>query len=162
MSSASSDETVVEYVTVNSGFGTIRGFVSSDSPNVAQFLGIRYAEPPIGPLRWLPPVPSPPVEAEQIDATSFGPSCPQITHGPPSIYNTDVREFRINDSTSEDCLSVSIWAPLSAAKNPSKTNLPVIVWITGGSYLVGGATVPYQNPKPWVESSQRHIVVCVK
>lgn len=162
MTVTSSDQSVVEHVTVNSDFGTIRGFMDRDSPKVAQFLGIRYAEPPVGPLRWLPPTPKPPVKLEHIDATSYGPSCPQITHGPPSLYNSDVREFRINDPTSEDCLSVSIWAPLLAVKSASTRSLPVIVWITGGAYVVGGATIPYQIPTPWIQSSQRHIVVCIK
>ena len=79
-----------------------------------------------------------------------------------SIYNSDVTEFRIDDPMSEDCLSLNIWVPKKAASNPSAFKLPVIVWITGGAFLVGGSTVPYQNPTPWVETSQRHIVVSIK
>ena len=148
------------YLTLQSTFGTIKGFVDSATPNVTQFLGIPFAEPPTGSRRWLPAVAKTPVD--YIDATTFGPSCPQITTGPPSIYNSDCREYRIDDPTSEDCLSASIWVPAKAVKNPASAKLPVIVWITGGAFLVGGATVPYQNPSRWVESSQRHIVVCIK
>lgn len=153
----------VEYLTVNSSFGSVKGFVNKDYPNVAQFLGIRFAEPPKGPLRWLPPVPKTPAgPAETIDGTAFSPSCPQSTGGPPAVYNTVCTEFSIRDETGEDCLSVSIWAPEEAARKPGEYELPVIVWITGGAFVVGGSTVPYQNPTPWVASSKRHIVVCVK
>ncbi|KAI5918122.1 para-nitrobenzyl esterase [Camillea tinctor] len=148
-----------EYLTVKSRFGNIRGFVSKDYPNVAQFLGIPFAEAPTGLRRWLPPVPK--ASVDHLDATEFGPSCPQWFDGPPSIYNSDVTDFRIDDPMSEDCLSLSIWVPKKAASGPSASKLPVIVWITGGAFLVGGSTVPYQNPTPWVETSQRHIVVSI-
>jgi len=150
----------VDYLTVHSTFGSINGFINKDYPNVAQFLGIPFAEPPTGPRRWLPPVPKSP--ARSFDATRFGPSCPQWTGSTPSIYNSDVPELRIADETSEDCLSLCVWGPAGAARNPLKASLPVIVWITGGAFLVGGSTVPYQNPTPWVEDSQRHIVVSIK
>ncbi|OTB13261.1 hypothetical protein K445DRAFT_368700 [Daldinia sp. EC12] len=159
MTKLNNSSSEVEYWTVNSTFGSIKGFISKDYPNVAQFLGIPFAEAPVGSKRWLPPIPRTPVE--HLDATKFGPSCPQWFDGPPSIYNSDVPEFRINDPMSEDCLSLSIWVPKKAAKTPLENQLPVIVWITGGAFLVGGTTIPYQNPTPWVESSQRHIVVSI-
>ncbi|KAI1497529.1 para-nitrobenzyl esterase [Biscogniauxia marginata] len=149
----------VDHLTVSSSFGNIQGFVNKDYPNVAQFLGIPFAEAPIGPRRWLPPVPKSPVD--NFNATGFGPSCPQWFDGPPSVYNSDVTEFRIDDPMSEDCLSLCIWVPRKAVDDPSTAKLPVIVWITGGAFLVGGSTVPYQNPTPWVETSQRHIVVSI-
>ncbi|XXG95525.1 hypothetical protein Hte_001789 [Hypoxylon texense] len=146
-------------IVVNSTFGSIRGFVNKNYQNVAQFLGIPFAEAPVGPRRWLPPTPK--AAVSDFDATEFGPSCPQWFDGPPSIYNCDTPEFRINDAMSEDCLSLSIWVPAKAARDPSTSKLPVIVWITGGAFLVGGSSIPYQNPTPWVESSQRHIVVSI-
>jgi acetylcholinesterase len=82
--------------------------------------------------------------------------------GPPSIYNTDAREFKITDATSEDCLTVSIWVPKLAVNGSTPVALPVIVWIFGGAYVIGGSTVPYQNPSHWVENSQRHIIICIK
>jgi acetylcholinesterase len=149
-----------EYITIDSSFGRIKGFIDKDAPNVAQFLGIPFAEPPVGPLRWKPPVPK--SKPDTFDATEFGPSCPQVVTYHQSVYNTECREHRITDDTSEDCLSICIWAPASVVRDPSSKSLPVIVWITGGAFLVGGSTIPYQNPTPWVESSQRHIVVCIK
>lgn len=150
----------VDYLTVESSFGSVKGFINKDYPNVAQFLGIRFAEPPTGPRRWLPPVAKAP--ADHIDATEFGPSPPQWSGKNASVYNTDVPELRIKDGTSEDCLSLCIYVPEKAAKDPKSAKLPVIVWITGGAFLVGGNTIPYQNPTPWVNRSQRHIVVSIK
>ncbi|KAK7733292.1 hypothetical protein SLS53_008189 [Cytospora paraplurivora] len=162
MSVINESKSGVEYLTVNSSFGSVKGFVNKDYPNVAQFLGIRFAEPPRGALRWLPPVPKTPAgPAETIDATAFSPSCPQWTGGPAVVYNTVCTEFNIRGETDEDCLSVSIWTPEKAAKKSAEYKLPVIVWITGGAFVIGGSTVPYQNPTPWVDSSKRHIVVCV-
>ncbi|KAH8890540.1 alpha/beta-hydrolase [Thozetella sp. PMI_491] len=160
MSIISESRLGVEYLDLESSFGPVKGFINKDYPNVAQFLGIRFAEAPVGPRRWLPPV----AKARSdglIDATEFGPSCPQFIDGPPSVYNSDVPEFGIKDPMGEDCLSLCIWAPAQAAQNPETAKLPVIVWITGGAFLVGGSTVPYQNPTSWVETSQRHLVVTI-
>ncbi|KAK1510631.1 acetylcholinesterase [Colletotrichum tamarilloi] len=159
MSIISESNLGVDYVTVNSTFGSVKGFINRDYPNVAQFLGIPFAEPPIGPRRWLPPTPKAPVDS--IDGTKFGLSCPQQLGGRPSVYNTDVTEHQIRDDTSEDCLSLCIWAPKDAAKEGFTKKFPVIVFITGGAFLVGGSTIPYQNPTPWIESSKRHIVVSI-
>lgn len=147
-------------ITVDSPVGTITGFIDKKTPKVAQFLGIPFAEPPIGSLRWLPPVSK--SHMEHIDATAFGPSCCQIVGGAPSVYNSDAPEFKINDGTSEDCLTLSIWVPAFAINRHQPVSLPVIVWLFGGAYAIGGSTVPYQNPCNWVESSQRHIVVAIK
>ncbi|KAI1487843.1 Alpha/Beta hydrolase protein [Biscogniauxia mediterranea] len=88
--------------------------------------------------------------------------CPQWFDGPLSVYNSDVTEFRIDDSMSEDCLSLCIWVPKKAVdcdlKAREEAKLRVIVWITGGAFLVSGSTGPYQNSTSWVETSQRHIV----
>lgn len=150
-----------EHIFVESPIGCIRGFINKKTPNVAQFLGIPFAEAPIGPLRWLPPVAKSSVAS--IEATAFGLSCPQILEATkPDVYNSDVPELKINDATSEDCLSLCIWAPTSAVRIMGQKPLPVIVWIYGGAYLEGGSTVPYQDPSHWVESSQRHMVVSIK
>ncbi|KAI8961204.1 hypothetical protein F5Y11DRAFT_327266 [Daldinia sp. FL1419] len=64
------------------------------------------------------------------------------------IRDSDAPKFRIDDLTPEDCLSLSIWVPKKAARDSLSRNLPVIVWITSGASLVGGSTIPYQNPTP--------------
>lgn len=152
----------VSYLDVNTTSGHIKGFVEQAFPNVAQYLGVPFAEPPVGKRRWLPALPKP-REHGLINATRFGPSCPQYRADPslaPNAYNLDVPQFSPDplEYQSEDCLSLSIWAP----KSPANESLPVILWLYGGGYSEGGTNVPYQNPVSWVERSGKHIVVSAK
>ena len=76
--------------------GAVRGTTAG---TVAEFLGIPYAAPPTGNLRWRPR--SPPAEWQGVrDATQFGPSCPQ----PPS-------PFVPPGPFSEDCLYLNVYTP---------------------------------------------------
>ncbi len=86
-----------------------------------EFLGLPYAAPPVGPLRWQPPQPAS-RWAGVRQATAFAPHCPQ----PPSDFGVA--------STSENCLYLNVYAPARAA---SLRGLPVMVWVHGGSLLVG-------------------------
>jgi len=90
------------------------------------FKGIPYASPPVGQARWRPPSPASPWSGIK-SATQFGPACIQPTRHAPSIYASDL------GPTSEDCLTLNIWAP-SAAKRA-----PVFVWIHGGSLTSGSS-----------------------
>jgi para-nitrobenzyl esterase len=84
-----------------------------------EFLGIRYAQPATGDLRWKPPQPVTPTFAEQ-NATQFGNHCPQAA----SPFG--------NASATEDCLFLNVYAP-----NGFDVALPVMVWIHGGALVVG-------------------------
>jgi len=146
---------------VTSG-GIIRGTINSATPLVRRFLDIPYAQPPIGQLRFAPPEPAKPFG--EIDATIFGPSCPQtLLKIPPNIYTEYVLQFNPQGSNetstnlSEDCLTLSVWAPTS--RNGTKAPLPVIVFIFGGAFARGGEDVPYQIPAKWVQRTQSHIMV---
>ncbi|MGK6320903.1 carboxylesterase/lipase family protein [Sphingomonas sp. DT-204] len=88
------------------------------------FRGLPYAQPPVGPLRWKPPVGLPPWQGVR-KATSFGPACVQPRPRVQSIYANPPERM------SEDCLVLNVWTPKDAR------NLPVFVWIHGGA-LVGG------------------------
>jgi len=109
--------------------GQIRGSASSDGA-INIFLGIPYAAPPVGPLRWKPPQPVTPWAAVR-DATAFGPHCMQ-----PQI----LKDLVLRDpGQSEDCLTLNVWA---SAKHEAATKLPVMLWIHGGSFLLGGSSEP--------------------
>lgn len=140
-------------LSIQTDIGTIIGFTEYDYPNVAQFLGVPFAEPPLGPLRWLPPTLKSPIGS--YNAYEQSPACPQYESSIPSVYNQDSRQFLITPGlTSEDCLTLNIWAPLNATEP-----LPVLVWIYGGGFQTGGGNIAYQIPTAWVERSQKHIVV---
>ena len=154
-------------LTVNTTSGPVQG-VLDESAHVAQFLGIPFAEPPIGSRRWLPPS-AKSQEKTTIDASHFGFACPQYENDvniAPNAYTVDVPQFSISpfDYQSEDCLSLSIWTPWmdNYGYKRETQQLPVIVWFYGGGFGQGGANIPYQNPAPWVSRSQKHIVVSVK
>ena len=88
---------------------------------VNEWLGIPYAAPPVGPLRFYPPQP-PAAFSGTFQATQFGSSCPQSGNS-----------FG-HSSTDEDCLTLNVYAPASAT--PS-SHLPVMVWIHGGAFENG-------------------------
>lgn len=154
--------TAISSLKVDTSVGTVYGLINGTHPDVAQFLGIPYAEPPTGNRRWTAPAAKAP--SGTIDATKFGPSCPQYDTSIPSTYEIDTREFLISGPTSEDCLTLSIWAPYTpkTSGNSSCEKLPVVVWIYGGGHVTGGAQIEYQLPTPWVQRSQAHIVVQIK
>lgn len=146
----------VSSLQIDTTVGTVNGIIDSKFPDVAQFLGIPYAEPPVGDLRWAAPRPKTPEGT--IEATAYAPSCPQLPDPGPDLYTVDVTEFNIPGPMSEDCLHLNVWAPYR--KHSHK--LPVLVWIFGGGFQSGGLDVPYQIPTQWVERSQSHIVVAIK
>lgn len=111
--------------------GKVEGKMSSDG-QIRDFLGIPYAAPPIGPLRWKPPQQAAKWRGIR-SATDFGSRCMQ-----PAIFKD--MTFR-DPGNSEDCLTLNVWTP--AKKKGAK--LPVMVWIFGGGYIAGGTSEPRQD-----------------
>lgn len=83
------------------------------------FLGIPFAEPPVGALRFAPPQPLSAAFTEPRNATDYGPEC--IGYG----YD----QWILGNRISEDCLTINIVRPAGTSE---ADNLPVAVWIHGG------------------------------
>jgi para-nitrobenzyl esterase len=115
-------------IVADTSSGNISGYRTDKGINV--FLGIPYAKPPVGEMRFAAPQ-----EIEKWEGikktTEFSPSCPQIAdeYEPASLYKQD-----------EDCLSLNIWTPgLDGKKRP------VIIYIHGGGFVNGGTADPLYN-----------------
>jgi len=104
---------------VQTSTGPVQGFVNS---GVYEFLGIPYAAPPVGSLRWMPPQPPASWTAPR-DATTFGNTCPQ---------NYEFGVFAGPPSDTEDCLYLNVFTI-----NPGRGKDPVLVWIHGGGLFDG-------------------------
>jgi len=108
--------------------GIVEGKVDGQ---VHVFLGIPYAQPPVGDLRWKPPVPV----AKWTDvrkATDFGSHC---------LQGKVFGDMNFRDAGgSEDCLTLNLWVPAQAAKK-----LPVMVWIYGGGFVAGTTSEARQD-----------------
>lgn len=94
--------------------------------NINIFKGIPFAEPPIGPLRWKPPVPKA-KWAGVRNSTEFGAACWQPVSKLNNIYAGETFPM------SEDCLTLNIWAPAKAH------DAPVFFWIYGGALTTGAS-----------------------
>lgn len=144
-------------IRVDTSVGTVEGFVDPALPGVKQWLGVPFAEPPVGPLRWKAPVPK--ARARSPIAAKTAPkSCQQFITPGPGIFNTLVPEFNPVAQFSEDCLYLNVIAPVK----PCTEALPVLVWVHGGALQGGGINTPYERPQQWVQRSQGHIVVQIK
>ncbi|MGW4703011.1 carboxylesterase/lipase family protein [Streptomyces sp. NPDC004285] len=105
--------------------GAVRGFRASGE--IVAALGIPYAAPPFGALRFRAPAPAA-VWTGVRECTAFGPVAPQSAElpGSPAWSPGD-----------EDILTVNVWTPA-----PGGGPLPVLVWIHGGAYAFGSSAQP--------------------
>jgi para-nitrobenzyl esterase len=117
--------------------GTLRG---THIGSTIAFRGIPYARPPVGELRWEPPLPAVPWQGVR-EATEPGSACTQRAEGlVPFIapmakaYGSSFAQPPVQSS--EDCLYLDVWVP----QWPAKHALPVMVWLHGGSNTVGSGT----------------------
>ncbi len=111
--------------------GKVQGKMSADG-QARDFLGIPFAAPPLGPLRWKPPQPAGKWHGVR-QVTSFGSRCMQQDPSADMMFR--------DPGESEDCLTLNVWTP--AAKSAGK--LPVMVWIYGGGFTSGGTSEGRQD-----------------
>jgi para-nitrobenzyl esterase len=114
-----------ERVAAKTAQGTVEGFVTGSKTQV--FLGIPYARPPRGELRFRPPQELFPWSKSR-EALAFGPVCPQIKN------RLEPAGWLAQD---EDCLTINVWTP--AADGAKR---PVLVWIHGGGFFEGASSRP--------------------
>src|SRR5947207_2575379 len=114
---------------VHTPYGTLVGRCTERG---AQFLGVSYAEPPVGERRFLPPVPRRHSE-RVVDARQPGADPPQIVQPVPGM--TDQRVL-----TDEDCLHLNVYTPaLDGVRRP------VLVHVFGGGFQNGSASTGFQD-----------------
>jgi para-nitrobenzyl esterase len=108
---------------------TESGAISGVRENgLSVYKGVPFAAPPVGDLRWRLPMQVAPWTGMR-KAEVFAPACMQVGVSMPG---------ETPPAMSEDCLYLNIWTP---AKNAHE-GLPVIVWIYGGGYINGSASMP--------------------
>jgi len=110
---------------VNSAGGQLRGVARPNGG--AEFLGIPFAQPPVGDLRWREPLPLKPWTGVR-DATKFGAPCVQPPMGDWNRHDAE--------TGNEDCLFLNVITTVWPPKQP----LPVMFWIHGGANIGGTAS----------------------
>jgi para-nitrobenzyl esterase len=109
---------------VQTGAGPVQG---ASMDGVARWLGIPYAQPPVGDLRWRAPHP-PEAWTDVRPATAFGAAAPQPAN--------EIIRFTDGVTQSEDCLTLNVWVADGVEPDAA---LPVLFWIHGGAYMFGGS-----------------------
>lgn len=141
-------------LTVQTSSGRVHGKIDSTEPDVRQFLGIPFAHPPTGDLRWAAPQPFSQPD-QDVEAKELGPSCMQFLNtNASSVYLNQVLEYNLQGlnrtgDISEDCLRLSVWAPnkevhRSRGKGKGRgkgrgrggkaEGLPVLIYFYGGGF----------------------------
>jgi para-nitrobenzyl esterase len=122
--------------------GSLRG---TSVESAVAFMGIPYARPPVGELRWEAPQPAMPWTGVR-DATRPGPACTQVPAGLGVFLGPMARAYGSSYTeppvqSSEDCLFLNVWTP----EWPPKHGLPVMVWLHGGNNEVGSGAQSMYN-----------------
>jgi para-nitrobenzyl esterase len=120
--------------------GPVQGMVEGTT---RAFLGIPFAAPPTGALRWKPPQPRAAWTAPR-NATQVGVYCPQLSELGSSPM----------DGTSEDCLTLNVWTPSAVAAG----GRPVMVWIHGGGFTIDSGADPVFDGQSLSEATGAVIV----
>lgn len=144
--------------TVNTTSGPVVGHAASNATQVSEYLGIPFAQAPVGNLRFAPPI------AYQgngtIEASNFGADCPSLpTTSVPYFFDLQLRSLlesigQTNDTLNEDCLFLNVWSKPQSGS----TQKPVLVWIYGGGFNSGGSSINVYNGQYFADTEDVVIV----
>ena len=123
-----------EHVVVETNAGAVRGFWRTHS---AAFLGITFAEPPVGDLRFLTPVPATSWTGVR-DALRYAPT-------PQRKALAEVTTIPEPSIPGDDILNLNVFTPRPRAANWPEELLPVLVYIHGGGYVAGSPASPWYD-----------------
>eukprot|EP01084_Bolivina_argentea_P171807 297646_1 len=136
-----------KYVKISTKLGNITGNIQHYQPtdsDIYEYLGIQWGIAPIANLRFRPAQLNESWINATYPATEYGPACPQNTaYG--DVYQPQ----------SENCLYLNIWTTTKS----SDANLPVMVWIHGGGYVVGDSRNFEYNPINFIGNSGSNIIL---
>ncbi|KAJ3305983.1 hypothetical protein HDU76_004921 [Blyttiomyces sp. JEL0837] len=128
-------------------YGAFTGLLTTpanDTALVRSHLGIPFVQPPVGDLRFAVPTDFTTHLGER-NATQIAPACFQDI---PAQY----KDYFYPTGAAEDCLYLNVWSPAGARPGD---NLPVMVWVYGGYFTVGGTADPIYNGEYLVYESMR-------
>ncbi|KAJ7235288.1 Alpha/Beta hydrolase protein [Mycena haematopus] len=109
--------------TVTLDYGTFTGLTDTTS-GIIYFRGVRYADPPVGALRWRAAVSPPTTHLGNVNATAFGDACIATS------------QAAVTSSTSEDCLFGNVYVPIATT---ARSALPVLIYFHGGGFEGGSS-----------------------
>ncbi|EEC17328.1 acetylcholinesterase, putative, partial [Ixodes scapularis] len=124
---------------VNTPSGRLAGVrLSFENKFTDAFLGIPYAVPPLGDLRFRKPLPFP-SWGNVRSASQYAPACSQLN------FRIHYGVVLNNSLSSEDCLYLNIWKPSCARVDKCNSMLPVVVYVYGGAFQWGDTSMFYND-----------------
>ncbi|GAB7340887.1 hypothetical protein MBLNU457_7241t1 [Dothideomycetes sp. NU457] len=144
--------------------GTVTGHAARNRSDVVEFLGIPYAAPPVGNLRFAPPAAF--HGFRDYVASSFSPSCPETPSKPVHYPNETAQGQRIisyfgsqfNHTQSEDCLTLNVWSKPTPRACAAKK--PILIYFYGGRWSIGDTITPFYNGQ-YLASAEDVVVVTI-